>query len=106
MSIFKKKEEINQINNKELKENLGNIAVKLLIDSKDIDENNLNGLKVEFAYLLKIENHGLEALYKVLYNNNIYYFAAQGNSVERIALNEGQYAMYKEITLNQWNIKE
>ena len=94
----------NCMGDKGLKEELGNMALNILVEAHELDANDLAGAKVTFAYLLKIENHGLEALFKVLKNGTLYYFAAQGDTVMRVALNEGQYRLHKEKMREQWGL--
>ena len=56
--------ESNEINNKELKENIANVAIGLLEEGSDYNE--LAYTKVEFGYLFDIDDHGIEALLKVI----------------------------------------
>lgn len=89
MGLFNKsknKIERNEINNKELKETLANAALQFL--KQDEDYINLFGLKVEFGYLFDINEHGLEALFKVITDKETFYFAAQKKSVIRLDFNE------------------
>ena len=83
----------NQIDNKELKENLADAALSLLKQNKDYK--NLENTSVEFGYLFDIDNHGLEALFKVITDNNTIYFAAQGNSLKMLDLDED---IFKAVT--------
>ena len=89
MSFFKREKspkEVNEINNKELKENIANAALSLL--SKDEDYENLTYTKVEFGYLFDIEGHGIEALLKIITDKTTSYFAVQGTNLIRLDFSE------------------
>ncbi len=92
MSFFNKKKqnsnpkEKNEIENKELKENITNTAISLL--SKDTDYNNLAYTKAEFGYLFDIEGHGIEALFKIVTDRATAYFAVQGDNMIRLNFSE------------------
>ena len=74
--------ESNEINNKELKENIANVAIGLLEEASDY--NVLAYTKVEFGYLFDIDDHGIEALLKVITDKTTAYFAVQGTSMMRL----------------------
>ena len=59
-----KAKESNEVNNKELKENIANTALSLLEEGSDYVD--LEYTTVQFGYLFDIEDHGLEALLKVV----------------------------------------
>ncbi|MBQ3559687.1 MAG: hypothetical protein IJA07_09265 [Agathobacter sp.] len=92
--IFKQKgNRENQIENRGLKENLANAALGLLVQG--VDYENLAYIEVEFGYLFLIENHGLEALYKITTDKDVFYFVAQQEKLMRVEINE---AMFKTTT--------
>lgn len=74
--------ESNEINNKELKENIADVAIGLLEEGSDY--NKLAYTKVEFGYLFDIDDHGIEALLKVITDKTTAYFAVQGTSMMRL----------------------
>lgn len=74
--------ESNEINNKELKENIADVAIGLLEEGSDYNE--LAYTKVEFGYLFDIDDHGIEALRKVITDKTTAYFAVQGTSMMRL----------------------
>ena len=74
--------ESNEINNKELKENIANVAIGLLEEGSDY--NQLAYTKVEFGYLFDIDDHGIEALLKVITDKTTAFFAVQGTSMMRL----------------------
>ncbi len=77
-----KAKESNEINNKELKENIANTALSLLEEGSDYID--LAYTTVQFGYLFDIEDHGLEALLKVVTDKVTAYFAVQGTSMMRL----------------------
>ena len=74
--------ESNEINNKELKEKIADVAIGLLEEGSDYNE--LAYTKVEFGYLFDIDDHGIEALLKVITDKTTAYFAVQGTSMMRL----------------------
>lgn len=78
--------EENIIDNREIKENIADAALALLQEGEDYNE--LVNTKVEFGYLFDIEDHGLEALFKVMTDRTTAYFAVQGTSLMRLKFNE------------------
>lgn len=89
MGILKKNE--SQIDKKILEQNLADTALSLLVNKQEIVMEDINNIKIEFGYLLMIENHGLEALFKVSKDINVYYFAAQKDNLTLLNFNEQQY---------------
>lgn len=81
-----KAKESNEINNKELKENIANTALSLLEEGNDYVD--LAYTTVQFGYLFDIENPGLEALLKVVTDKTTAYFAVQGTSMMRLNFSE------------------
>ncbi len=78
--------EENIIDNRKIKENIADAALALLQEGEDYNE--LVNTKVEFGYLFDIEDHGLEALFKVMTDRTTTYFAVQGTSLMRLKFNE------------------
>ena len=93
MGLFRKKQktDANQINNMELQEQLVNSALSVLVDMQKITPDDFADVEVEFGYLFMIEGHGLEALFKIEKNDDVYYFAAQQAELMLVDINEGQY---------------
>ncbi len=93
MKFFKKKDnkpaERNEINNKNLKEDLANHALSTLVQG--VDYNDLAYTTVKFGYLFDIDNHGIEALFKIITDRDTIYFAAQVNSIMRLNFNEALF---------------
>ena len=74
-----KAKESNEINNKELKENIANTALSLLEEGSDYVD--LAYTTVQFGYLFDIED-------KVVTDKATAYFAVQGTSMMRLNFSE------------------
>ncbi len=90
--------ESNEINNKELKENIANVAIGLLEEGSDYNE--LAYTKVEFGYLFDIDDHGIEALLKVITDKTTAYFAVQGTSMMRLNFSDELFKTTVEGFMN------
>ncbi len=90
MGLFGKKKkqpaERNAIDDRNLKMNLADTALGLLVQGEDYGE--LANTKCEFGYLFDIEGHGIEALFKLTTDKTTAYFAAQGDKLMRLDFNE------------------
>jgi hypothetical protein len=84
--------ETNQIDNKRIKEGLGDAALASLKQGEHYDE--LAGLQLEFGYLFTIEDHGLEALFRITTDKQTIYFAAQKNKLMMLNIDEAQFNAY------------
>ena len=97
MGLFGKKKdkpeekpsERNMMDNHDLKVNLANTALGLLVQGEDYEE--LAHTQVTFGYLFEIDGHGLEALYKITTDKTTAYFAAQGDKLMRLTINEDMF---------------
>ncbi|MBR1824435.1 MAG: hypothetical protein IJ779_09435 [Ruminococcus sp.] len=92
MSLFKnnnesaKPKEINAISDKKLKEGIANAALNMMNKGEDYEE--LAYTKVHFGYVFQIEDHGIEALFKVITDKTTAYFAVQGQQIMRLNFTE------------------
>lgn len=96
MGLFSKKEKIieenvNQINNKELKEQLADNALAFLVNSNELQPQDFAGIKAEFGYVLMIKDHGLEALFRIIKDEKVYYFAVQQKTLKLLEITEEQF---------------
>ena len=98
---LKKPKERNEIENKKLKDNIANTALSLL--SEDMDYKNLEYTKVEFGYLFDIDGHGIEALFKVITDKTIKYFAVQGTKMIMLDFSEELFQTTVDGFLNLHN---
>ena len=95
MGLFGKKKNKNNpaehdmMDNHDLKVNLANTAIGLLVKGEDYEE--LLNTQVTFGYVFMIDGHGLEALYKIVTDKTTAYFAAQGDKLMRLTINEDMY---------------
>ncbi len=90
MGLFGKKKkqpaERNAIDDRNLKMNLADTALGLLVQGEDYGE--LANTQCEFGYLFDIDGHGIEALFKLTTDKTTAYFAAQGDKLMRLNFNE------------------
>lgn len=92
MGLFGKKKkqdapgERNEINNRNLKMQLADTALGLLVQGEDFGE--LANTQCEFGYLFDIEGHGIEALFKLTTDMTTAYFAAQVDKLIRLNFSE------------------
>uniref|UniRef100_UPI004055FEC4 hypothetical protein n=1 Tax=Agathobacter sp. TaxID=2021311 RepID=UPI004055FEC4 len=91
MGLFSKNDkkndsERNEIENKVLKEALANAALNLLVEGEDYED--LAYTTVTFGYLFDIDDHGFEALFKVVTDINTHYFAVQGTRILQLNFDE------------------
>ena len=98
---LKKPKERNEIENKKLKDNIANTALSLL--SEDMDYKNLEYTKVVFGYLFDIDGHGIEALFKVITDKTIKYFAVQGTKMIMLDFSEELFQTTVDGFLNLHN---
>lgn len=93
-----KSTERNEITNKDLTEMLANTALKIMVQGEDYEE--LAGTTVKFGYLFDIDNHGIEALFKVITDKTTAYFAVQGENMMRLNFNEELFQSTTETFLS------
>lgn len=105
MGLFKKNKkqntQRNEINNKELKENLANTALQTLTEGEDYSR--LDNTMCEFGYLFVFDGHGIEALYKITTDKATFYFAAQKDSIIRLNFNEELFQTTTDTFLSLHN---
>lgn len=95
MALFKKKNgqykprETNAIADTALQEKISALAVQMLQPEKEYEDK--AHISVEFGYLFDIEGHGIEALFKLITDRTIAYFAVQGTKLRRLALSEALF---------------
>ena len=85
--------EHNEMENKALKEHLASAALQMLAEGTDYE--NLAGTTCRFGYLFQIDGHGLEALFQLVTDKGTAYFAAQGDQLLRLSINE---ALFEGLT--------
>ncbi len=92
MGLFdKKKQEVNQIGNKELKDKILDNALAFLVNAKEIETKDFEGIQAKFGYLLMLENHGIEALFKIIKAEKVFYFAVQQQTLRLLDISEQQF---------------
>ena len=84
--------EINQINNRNIKENLINYAINILLTNNIVSNDDIVNLSFSVAYAFTKVDGAIEALFKAELKNGVtYYFAAQNNKVMLVEISEEQY---------------
>ncbi len=88
MGLFKKKpRETNEKDNFALKEALAEEAIeKWLVKGRDYGS--FSDLRAEYGYIFIIEEHGIEALFKISAPRGTYYFAVRGDRVVELDFDE------------------
>lgn len=100
MGLFSKKpRKSNEINNFALKESLAQEAIdRLLVKGRDYQER--SELKAEYGYIFLIEEHGFEALFKIMSNVGTFYFAVQGEKIMALDFDEKLFRATSETFLS------
>ena len=83
--------ETNMINDMELKEDIGNAAVRVLLENRLINEDELNYIKLSIGYLFATNSGQIEALFNVACKERVLYFAVQNGGFMRITLDRDSY---------------
>ena len=83
--------EINQMYNRELKENLVNTAIGVLLDNKLMTQEDFKGLGVSTGYLFTTEEGQVEGLFQISFSGKTYYFAAQKGKLMMVNINADMY---------------
>ncbi len=88
MGLFKKKpRETNEKDNFALKEALAEEAIeKWLVKGRDYGS--FSDLRAEFGYIFIIEDHGIEALFKISAPRGTFYFLAHGDMIAALDFDE------------------
>ena len=83
--------EINQAYNRELKENLANAAIGVLMQNDLMTQEDLKGLGISTGYLFTTDDNQVEGLFKITVAGKNYYFAAQKGKLMLVNINEDMY---------------
>ena len=84
--------EINEIRNNTIKEKLANTAIKILLGSNLITNEELLSIKVNFGYVFRKEDEKIEALFKVrTTTEKNFYFALQNDKLILVKTDEQSY---------------
>lgn len=101
MGLFNKKKEKdekkNLIDSKGDKEKVANSALNFLLEKKIISD--VNDISCEFGYIFHFPNHGYEALFKIIKEENIYYFALQGENLQFLKMDDNIFKAYQQSFL-------
>lgn len=95
---------ISQMDNEALKKEVFDKGLALLVEAGKLTQADLADAKVEFGYLLTIEGHGMETLFKILQGGNTYYIVSQNGKLAIWDADEVQYAATVEFIGMQYPI--
>ncbi len=95
---------ISQMNNEALKKEVTEQGLALLVEAGKLTQADLADAKVEFGYLLTIEGHGMETLFKILQGGNTYYIVSRNGKLAIWDADEVQYAATVEFIGMQYPI--
>ncbi|MBO4865077.1 MAG: hypothetical protein J5582_00695 [Ruminococcus sp.] len=84
------------LNNMDMKTKLLDYTVAMLVDQKEIEHEELAGIEAKFGYFMDIKDHGLEALFKIIKKEKVWYFALQQDSLKLLTINEAQFQKVTE----------
>jgi len=68
-----------------------NYAISLLLNNSFIQANNLENLTLHWGYIFTKTDGMLEAIFKIIYEERIFYFGIQNGNMTLININEQQY---------------
>lgn len=83
--------EINQMYNRELKGNLGNAAIGVLMQNNLITEEDFKGLGISMGYLFSLDDGQIEGLFQITFSDKAYYFAAQKGKLMMVNINQDMF---------------
>ncbi len=83
--------EVNQIRNSELKENIVNTAIRILVENNLVTEDDFPGLNVNIGYLFTKENGQLESLFKLVFTAKTFFFALQEGKLMIINIDDQMF---------------
>ena len=84
------------LNNMDMKTKLLDYTVAMLVNQKEIELEEMAGIEAKFGYFMDIKGHGLEALFKMIKNEKVWYFALQQQSLKLLTINEAQFQQVPE----------
>jgi len=83
--------EVNQMFNREIKKNLINTAVGMLMEKKLITEEDFSKLKYSLGYMFTTKDKKLEALFKLSFSDNTFYFSVNYNKFIMLNIDEALF---------------
>ena len=84
--------EQNQIYNSQLKENVVNTALGILVNNKLVTREDFNGLSVNIGYIFTKEDGQIEALFRTAFTDKLFFFALQNGKLMLIEINDDIYS--------------
>ncbi|MBO4882493.1 MAG: DUF4272 domain-containing protein [Lachnospiraceae bacterium] len=83
--------EVNQIRNSELKENLVNTAINILVQNNLVTKDDFPGLTVNVGYLFTKDNGQFESLFRLDFTGKTFYFALQEGKLMIIDIDDNMF---------------
>ena len=83
--------EINQIYNRELRQDLGNTSISILMQNELIKEEELRNLAISVGYMFTTDEGQIEALFNISCGEKSFYFAAQKGKLMLVNINRKMY---------------
>lgn len=83
--------EVNQMYNRDLKKDLVNKAIGILIEKKMITEDDFKGLSANTGYIFKTKEQQIEALFQLSFADKKYYFAVQKDKLMIVDITASMY---------------
>ena len=83
--------EQNKIYDRELKENLANYAISILLENNLITKDDFSSVTFEFGYLFQTETDEIEALYSMIIADKFFPFACQKGKIMYLTISKEQY---------------
>lgn len=84
------------LTNRDMKSKLLDYTMTLLINQKEIEPEEMAGITAKFGYFMEIKDHGMEALFKIIKDDKVWYFALQQESLKLLTINEAQFQQVTE----------
>lgn len=88
------------LNNRQMKIKLLDHAAAMLINQKELEPSDLAGITAQFGYFMDIRGHGIEALFKIIKGEKIWYIALQKQSLKLLTINEEQFQSVTKTMLD------
>ena len=83
--------EQNKIYDRELKENLANYAISILLENNLITKDDFSSVTFEFGYLFQTDTDEIEALYSMMIADKFFPFACQKGKIMYLTISKEQY---------------
>ena len=83
--------EVNQIFNRNLKNQIGNAAIGILLENELIKEDELYSVGLNVGYMFTTEEDELEALFSITCSEKVFFFAVQHDRLMLINIDQAMF---------------